>query len=122
MFAPRWSPDGQHLAAVSADSKKLLLFDFTTQKWTELAKIFVAYPNWSRDGKYLYFDGILENQEGFYRLQVSTGKLERIFSMKGFQAAGGAFGNWSGIGPDEAPLLARDASIQELYALEWDAP
>ncbi len=122
LFSPRWSPDGRYIAAMTLDSLKLLVFDFTTQKWTELAKIFVAYPNWSRDGKYLYFDGILDNQEGFYRVQVATGKLERIFSMKGFQAAGGAFGNWSGIGPDEAPLLARDASIEELYALEWDAP
>ena len=54
--------------------------------------------------------------------RLSDHKLERIFSMKGFQAAGGAFGNWSGLAPDESPLLARDTSIQELYALEWDAP
>ena len=122
LFSPRWSPDGRYIAAMTLDSLKLMLFDLTTQKWTELAKIFVAYPSWSRDGRYIYFNGILDNQEGYDRVQVSTGKLERIFSMKGFQAAGGAFGNWSGIGPDEAPLLARDASIQELYALEWDAP
>ena len=122
LFSPRWSPDGRYIAAMTLDSLKLMLFDLPSQKWTELAKIFVAYPNWSRDGRYLYFDGILDNQEGFYRVQVANGKLERIFSMKGFQAAGGAFGNWSGIGPDEAPLLARDASIQELYGLDWDAP
>ena len=122
LFSPRWSPDGRYIAAMTLDSLKLMLFDLPNQKWSELVKIFVAYPNWSRDGRYLYFDGILDNQEGFYRVQITSGKLERIFSMKGFQAAGGAFGNWSGIGPDEAPLLARDASIQELYALEWDAP
>jgi Tol biopolymer transport system component/DNA-binding winged helix-turn-helix (wHTH) protein len=36
LFAPRWSPDGQHLAAVSMDNKRLMLFDFTTRKWTQL--------------------------------------------------------------------------------------
>jgi hypothetical protein len=41
------------------------------------------------------------------------------FSLKGFQAARGAFGNWTGIAPDESPLLVRDASIQEICALDW---
>jgi serine/threonine protein kinase len=122
LYSPRWSPDGRYLAAIPLDSLKLMLFDFATQKWTELASLFVAYPTWSRDGRYLYFDGILDNQESYFRAQVSSGKLERIFSLKGFQAAGGAFGNWSGLAPDESPLVVRDASIQEIYALDWDRP
>jgi Tol biopolymer transport system component len=120
LYSPRWSPDGRYIAAIPLDSLKLMLFDLSSQKWRELAKIFVAYPTWSRDGRYLYFDGILDNQEGYYRVQVSDGKLERILSMQGFQAAGGAFGNWSGIAPDESPLLVRDSSIQEIYALDWE--
>jgi eukaryotic-like serine/threonine-protein kinase len=120
LYSPRWSPDGRYIAAIPLDSLKLMLFDLTSQKWTELARIFVAYPTWSRDGRYLYFDGILDNQEGYYRVQVSDRKLERICSMQGFQAAGGAFGNWSGIAPDESPLLVRDSSIQEIYALDWE--
>jgi serine/threonine protein kinase len=122
LYSPRWSPDGRYLAAIPLDSLKLMLFDFTTQKWTALADLFVAYPTWSRDGRYLYFDGILDNQESYFRAQISSGKLERIFSLKGFQAAGGAFGNWSGLAPDDSPLVVRDASIQEIYALDWDRP
>jgi serine/threonine protein kinase/dipeptidyl aminopeptidase/acylaminoacyl peptidase len=122
LYSPRWSPDGRYLAAIPLDSLKLMLFDFTTQKWTQLASLFVAYPTWSRDGRYLYFDGILDNQESYFRAQIAGGKLERIFSLKGFQAAGGAFGNWSGLAPDESPLVVRDASIQEIYALDWDRP
>jgi eukaryotic-like serine/threonine-protein kinase len=122
LYSPRWSPDGRFLAAIPLDSLKLMLFDFTTQKWTELASLFVAYPTWSRDGRYLYFDGILDNQENYYRVQVSNGKLEPIFSLKGFQAADSAFGNWSGLAPDESPLVVRDASIQEIYSLDWDHP
>jgi hypothetical protein len=70
----------------------------------------------------VYFNGNLNNEEGYYRVQISDGKLERLFSMKGFQAADGAFGNWSGLAPDESPLLVRDASIQEIYALDWTKP
>jgi serine/threonine protein kinase/Tol biopolymer transport system component len=119
LYSPRWSPNGRYIAAISLDSLRLMLFDLTTQKWRELAKIFVAYPNWSKDGRYLYFDGILDNKESFFRVQASDGKTERLFSLDGFQAAGGAFGNWSGLGPDGSPLLVRDASIQEIYALDW---
>jgi Tol biopolymer transport system component len=122
LYSPRWSPDGRYIAAIPLDSLKLMLFDFTREKWTELASLFVAYPAWSRDGRYLYFDGILDNQESYFRVQISNGKLERIFSMKGFQAAGSAFGNWSGLAPDDSPLVVRDASIQEIYALDWDRP
>jgi Tol biopolymer transport system component len=122
LYSPRWSPDARSIAAITLDSLKLKLFDLATQQWTALANIFVAYPTWSRDGRYLYFNGIQDNQEGYYRVQVSDHKLERLFSMKGFQAAGGAFGNWSGLGPDDLPLLVRDASIQEIYGLDWDAP
>jgi len=122
LFSPRWSPRGRYIAAIPLDSLKLMLFDLETQKWTELAKIFVAYPTWSRDGRYLYFNGAVDNQEGYYRVQISDHKLERLFSLEGFQAAGGAFGNWSGLGPDETPLLVRDASIQEIYVLDWETP
>jgi eukaryotic-like serine/threonine-protein kinase len=122
LYSPRWSPDGRYVAALTLDSLTMKLFDFNTQQWSDLSKIFVAYPNFSHDGRYIYFDGILDNEEGFYRVQVSNGKLERLFSMKGFQAAGGAFGNWTGLAPDESPLLARDASIQEIYALDLDTP
>ena len=122
LYSPRWSPDGRYIAAITLDSLKLMLFDFTTQKWTVLANIFVAYPTWSRDGRYLYFDGILDNQEGYFRVRIADGKLERLFSLKGFQAAGGAFGNWSGLAPDETPLFVRDVSIQEIYALDWERP
>ncbi len=120
LYSPRWSPTGRYIAAITLDSLKLMIFDVNTQKWSEVAKIFVAYPTWSRDGRYIYFNGALNNEEGYYRVQVSDGKLERICSLKGFQAAGGAFGNWSGIAPDESPLLVRDASIQEIYALDWE--
>jgi serine/threonine protein kinase/Tol biopolymer transport system component len=124
LFSPRWSPNGRYVVAITLDSLKFMLFDFTTQQWTELAnaKGFLGYPNWSRDGHYLYFLGILEKEEGYFRVQISDRKLERTLNLKGFQAALGPFGNWSGLAPDESPLFVRDASIQGIYALDWEAP
>jgi eukaryotic-like serine/threonine-protein kinase len=120
LYSPRWSPNGRYIAAIPLDSLKLMLFDRTTEKWSELATVFVAYPTWSRDGRYIYFDGILDNKESIFRVQPSNGKLERLFSLDGFQPASGPFGIWSGLAPDGTPLLVRDASIQEIYALDWE--
>jgi eukaryotic-like serine/threonine-protein kinase len=122
LFSPRWSPTGRYIAALPLDSMKLMLFDFTTRKWTELAGMYVGYPTWSRDGSYVYYDGVLDNQEGYFRIRVPDGKPERIVSLAGFQPAGGAFGIWSGLSPDDSPLFVRDASIQEIYALSVDLP
>jgi Tol biopolymer transport system component len=124
LFSPRWSPNGRYIAAITLDSLKFMLFDFTTQKWTELAraKKFVAYPKWSRDGDYVNFDATLENEWGYFRIRIRDRKLERILSLKGFQAAAGAFGTWTGLAPDESPLFVRDASIQEIYALDVELP
>jgi WD40 repeat protein len=33
-----WSPAGRYLSAMTSDSSRLMLFDFTTKKWLELAK------------------------------------------------------------------------------------
>ena len=48
LFSPRWSPDGHYLIAMSFASGSLMLFDFSSQKWEEIAKISMGFPNWSR--------------------------------------------------------------------------
>ena len=122
LFSPRWSPNGRYAVAMTVNSLQLMLFDFTTQKWTVLADMFAAYPNWSQDGEYVYFNGAQDNVPGYFRVRISDRKLERILTPKGFQPALGTLGQWSGIAPDGSPLLLRDASIQEIYALDWQTP
>ena len=39
LFSPHWSPDGRYIAALSSDSQRIMLFDFKTQKWSELVHI-----------------------------------------------------------------------------------
>ena len=122
LYSPRWSPNGRFLLALSLDSSRSLLYDFATQHWTEFTSMFIAYPNWSPDGDYVYFNGTFENEPGYFRMRVSDRKLERIVSLKGFPSAMGPLGVWTGLAPDGSPLLVRDTSIQEIYALDVDFP
>ena len=48
LYSPRWSPDGRYIAAMNFDSRVLMLFDFQTRKWQELARVTMGFPNWSK--------------------------------------------------------------------------
>jgi Tol biopolymer transport system component len=122
LFSPRWSPDGRYIAAITNDSLKLMLFDRTSQQWQELASMPIGYPSWSHDGQYIYFDTSLSEDAAFLRVRISDHKLERLFSLKGVRRFWGPFGSWTGLAPDDAPLLVGDISNQEIYALDWQAP
>ena len=119
LYAPRWSPDGRSIVAMTFDSRSLMLFDFETQKWEEIAKITLGFPNWSKSGEYVYFLHE-ENQPSVMRVRIRDRKLERVADLKNFRQAG--FWNvWLGMAPDDSPLLLRDIGTQEIYALDWQA-
>jgi len=122
MFSPRWSPDGRYIAAITNDSLKLMLFDRSNQQWRQLAKMPMGYPSWSHDSQYIYFDTSLNEDPAFYRVRISDHKLERLFSLKGVRRFWGQFGQWTGLAPDDSPLLVRDIGTQEIYAIDWQAP
>ena len=119
LYAPRWSPDGRRIAAMTFDSRSLMLFDFETQKWEEIAKITLGFPNWSKRGEYVYFLHE-ENQPSVMRVRIRDRKLERVADLKNFRQTGFWY-VWLGMAPDDSPLLLRDTGTQEIYALDWQA-
>ena len=122
LFAAVASPDGRYITGASIDGQKLMLFDFSARKWSELLTMTVGSASWSQDSKYIYFDTGLSDNPAFYRVRVTDGKPERLADLKGFRRV--VFGGlpWSGVTPDGAPLLLRDISSQEVYALDFEAP
>ena len=124
LFSPRWSPDGRFLLATTATFDKLVLFDFTRQKWEDfVVKASPNYPNWSKDGHYVYFNDPNDPGLPFYRARVSDRTLERLPNLADYgRLAMGRFGWWTGLAPDDSLLAIRDISVQEIYALDWDEP
>ncbi len=123
MFSPRWSPDGRFIAAHNIDlQNRLMLFDLTTQKWTDLfSGRHAGAPHWSRDGRHIYF---YSTQEGRFLFRVGIGdrKVELWANLTGFRLVRGVFGEWVGWTPDDQPLMLRDEGTQDIYALEWQTP
>ncbi len=124
IWAPRWSPNGRHIVALSPDEKKLMLFDFTTNHWRQLASDVgnIGYMAWSADGAFVYFDNLFTADAAYLRERVSDSKLERIVSLNGMRRFLGDFESWTGLGPGDTPLFMRDISVQEIYALDWNLP
>jgi eukaryotic-like serine/threonine-protein kinase len=122
LIGPVLSPDGRFLAATPSDRLRLTLFDFSTQKWMELAKTDVAALNWSRDGKYLYIDSGSGVNPEISRLRIADRKLERVTGLKDFRRVTFPTYPWSGLTPEGTPLLLRDVGTQEVYALDFEAP
>ena len=104
-----------------ADSNKLMLFDFTTRKWSELAKGSFGFPNWSHDGKYLYFEDASSGSE-VRRVQIPGQKFEHVASLKELRRPNAPSGYWSAPAYDGSPMVMRDVGIQEIYALEIQFP
>jgi len=128
LFSPRWSPDGKHIAAITVDyPNKLMIFDFATGKWTESFSKSMGYPSWSNDGKYIYFESLVDSpapgHENIVRLRMSDRKVETIVDIKNVgRLTTGKIEGWFGLAPDESPLFARDISSTELYGLDVQWP
>ncbi len=121
MYSPRWSPDGRYIAALRVGPEILQLFDVHSEKWTELTKIAVDFPSWSRDSKYIYFDSA-EDAPNLYRVRIADKKLEQIASLRGVRLAPILGGLLNGLAPDDSPLVLRDVGNQEIYLLDLDLP
>jgi eukaryotic-like serine/threonine-protein kinase len=124
LYSPRWSPDGRHLAALTDDARKIVIFDFKRQAWSDWVSEpgILSYPAWSRDGKYLYFETRATETPGYYRIQLGQTRSELVVDLKDLHQFGSRIGPWSGITPDGSPLFVRDLSTDEIYALDLELP
>jgi serine/threonine protein kinase/Tol biopolymer transport system component len=125
MFAPRWSPDGRYLSSFTADNHKLMLLDLTTGQWSELSTgKSLNYPNWSRDGKFVYFEDIGESGPEIARVSITDRKREHVVALKNIPRVylWQSGQPWNGLAPDNSPIIMRDVGNREIYSLELQLP
>ena len=115
-ISARWSPDGRYISAHYM--RKMWLYDVTSQKWEELGELNPAYPQWSSDGKYIYFSTTGQSDAALFRVRIADRKVEQVASLKDIRRTEW----WTGLTPDDSPLILRDLGSVDIYALEWEVP
>ena len=102
------------------NSKKLLLFDFKTEKWTDWVSSpdSLGVPSWSKDGAYVYYSNVSGDGGTYRRIRVGANKPELVVDFGNLHLADFMIG----LTPDGSALLARDVSADEIYSLEVELP
>ena len=120
---PRWSPDGQHLAAVEQRTHRILLGDGSGKVWTFLTE--VQDPSnlyWSADGKALYFQDSADPEKSVYRVRMRSRSREKILGFGPWLTNGAAQCHFTGVGPDGSIYATIDHGGTDLYALDLSLP
>ena len=116
-WTPRWSPDGRFISATTPDFHKLVLFDWQSKQWMQVAEFpRIDYPAWTPDSTYVYFlanvNGI-SGDNSIWRVRVGDHAVEQVAKVHGFVTTP----VWYGVAPDGSPLAARSVAVKEVYAL-----
>jgi Tol biopolymer transport system component len=119
LWTARWSPDGRYIAALTEDSRSLMLLDFRALKWTKVLTLGqILDLRWSRQGKSIYLTAAPpEGEPALFRVKIPGHQPERLTGMGNTSPSG-----WLGLAPDDSPLLVRQVSGEEIYALECQFP
>jgi Tol biopolymer transport system component len=121
LWTARWSPDGRRLAALTADSQTLMVFDFSGERWEKVATAgSISDLNWSRNSQWIYFeDRIPPNGPAVFRVRLRDRRVERVASLRREPPVSSS---WLGLAPDGSLLVSNFLDRSEIYALDWDAP
>ncbi len=118
LFSPRWSPDGHYIVALTTEAR-LKLLDVRTGRWSILFDQPSAFPNWSRDSRYVYFGTYRGEgeQPAVCRIRVLDGGPEVVALLRGIDRTGTLGDPWVGLTPEGAPMILRDLSSEDIYEL-----
>ncbi len=120
-YAPIWAPDGRSIAALSADDRRLVVYEFATGRWRDLiaGNDIFGFPNFSRDGTRVQ----LWKAGSIVRVRLADGHVEPVASLEETSLVEEDFGHWLGRGPVDAPLVLREkGDAPEVYALDVEWP
>jgi hypothetical protein len=88
--------------------------------WRRLGPSSLTYPTWTRDGRaYVGFDVRSRHIE---RRRLDTGRLEVVADLADVPIVATMGAPWMGLAADDSPLVLRDRTTRDFYALDWEAP
>nr|WP_218884828.1 winged helix-turn-helix domain-containing protein [Edaphobacter lichenicola] len=115
LLVPRWSPDGRFISAMTLDTVSLRLLDLSSGRWTKLDTGAVAFPEWSHDGRWIYYVRWTADPS-VQRIRASDGRREQVADLEGARYTG-TYTLWMGLDQADAPMMLRDEGTDDIYSL-----
>jgi Tol biopolymer transport system component len=121
MHLPRWSADGNFLAATSLDARDIFIFDNRSKQWRLVGHANQVYK-FIRDGQYLYYQDIRDPGQAVFRLNPQTWQSERVLDFSRLLRSGAIRCAFEGFSPDGSPMVSVFSSWANLYAFDVELP
>jgi Tol biopolymer transport system component len=123
LIEPRWSPNGRYIAALDENSRRLLLYDFQTEKWTDVAGgELLGAPYWAPDSSALYFQDQLDNEQAIFLAIIADHQVQKVFSCGELLRSSPSHCIFSGLGQDGSLYVMVERGLTDIYALDLDLP
>jgi hypothetical protein len=120
LLYPSCSTRGDLLAVEPAgDGFAYWILPLSSQSWQPLAVLPLHWTSWAADGT--SFIGMTRDGSSIVRWRRGRAGLEPLVTTRGMPIVGGVGPPWMGATPDGSPLVLRDRSVRQLYALDWEA-
>jgi Tol biopolymer transport system component len=118
-WTARWSPDGRFIAAQSAASDQLFLYDVASERWSEL----VSMPNdnlfWSSNSQSIFFASRDATTMTVYRVNVRDRRINHVVD---FPRESNMEPILAGVTPDDKEILHRKVISSDVYELNVQWP
>jgi Tol biopolymer transport system component/DNA-binding winged helix-turn-helix (wHTH) protein len=120
---PRWSPDGQYIAAINEAKRRLLLYDVQKAEWSLLASGGVLESlHWAHDSSMIYFQDQIDAEESIFRGNVASRKVDRVFGFGELLRGSATHCYFSGLDRTGSFYVMLERGITDIYALDLDLP
>jgi eukaryotic-like serine/threonine-protein kinase len=118
-YVPSWSPDGKYMVAIAQNPSRMVLYSAETKTWSDLYTFQDpwGYWVWARDSRSL-FVGMVQGNNGIYRLSVPQGKWERLTGLEGVNDPQ-SFDSFMSLTPDGQPAIMSRTGVGQIYSLRW---
>jgi hypothetical protein len=119
---PKCSPQGRVFALDVLEMPPMRTLVFLPERgtWEHVTIPGPTYANWTRDGQALI--GLNLTESRIARFSLATRRSEVIADVRSLRLALHGGVPWMGLDATDTPLVTRDLSTFDLYALDWEAP
>ena len=116
LFSPRWSPDGQWIAALSRDQSRVLVYSLRDGSWRTLYTGGAADPVWDPRSQGIYVHAFAEPNSPIVRISLD-GHVESIADLSKLDLASATDYFFSGVTPAGAPLIEPRIGTGNIFAV-----